>query len=73
MSLREQLEVEKIADRIYNVGFRNGQIDMQSKVLKKINRDWSLLALKPTALIMQILKSVNKIKPISLSAKPEEK
>lgn len=56
-------ETKKIADKIYAVGFRNGQIDMKNKVLKKINRDWTLITIKPPMdLIMKVLKMVNKIK-----------
>lgn len=55
-------ETKEIADKIYAVGFRNGQIAMRSKILKKINRDWSLVATKkPMDLIMKIMKIIDKI------------
>ena len=56
-------ETKKAADLIYNIGFRNGQIEMKSKILKKINRDWTLITIKqPMDLVMKILKNVNKIR-----------
>ncbi len=57
-------ETKEIADKIYAVGFRNGQLEMRNKVLKRINRDRDLITIKsPMDLIMRILKTVNKIKP----------
>ena len=56
-------EWKEAADKIYAIGFRNGQIEMKNKVLMKINRDWSLVTIRqPMDLIMEILKKVNKIK-----------
>ena len=55
--------VKEVADKIYAVGFKNGQIEMKNKVLKNINRDWNLITIKPPMdLIVTILKKVNKIK-----------
>ena len=36
-------ELKRVMDKIYTTGFRNGRIDMKNKILKQINRDWSLL------------------------------
>lgn len=55
-------EFKEAMDEVYSIGFKNGQIEMRSKVLKKINRDWDLVTIrKPMDLIMEILKKVNKI------------
>ncbi len=61
-AIKRAEETKEIADKIYDVGFRNGQIDMKNKVLKKINRDWSLVTIKkPMDLVVKILKKVNRI------------
>lgn len=58
-------ELKAYLDKVYAIGFKNGQIEMKNKVLKKINRDWDLILIKkPMDLIMEILKKVNKI-PLS--------
>ncbi len=50
-------------DEVYSVGFRNGQIEMKNKVLKAINRDWSLVTIKkPLDVAMKIMKKVNSLK-----------
>ena len=54
----------KLADEIYAVGFKNGQIEMKNKVLKRINRDWTLIVMKTVDALIMILKGVNKI-PLS--------
>lgn len=47
-------------DEAYSIGFRNGQIEMRNKVLKSINRDWSLL---PNAdLVIKLMKKINKLR-----------
>lgn len=50
---------KKHLDEIYSIGFRNGQIEMRNKVLKSINRDWSLLP--DAALMVKLMKKVNKL------------
>ena len=56
-------EQEKWADKIYTIGFRNGQVAMRNRVLQKINHDWTLVTIKPPMdLIMKILKNVSKIR-----------
>lgn len=65
-------ETKEIADKIYAVGFKNGQIEMKNKVLKTINRDWDLITIKrPMDLIMRVLKKVNKIRLSSPSKNKE--
>ena len=55
------MELEKKhLDGIYSVGFKNGQIEMRNKVLKSINRDYSLL---PNAdLMIKLMKKINKLR-----------
>lgn len=56
-------DTKEIADKIYAIGFKNGQIEMKNKVLKTINRDWDLITIKrPMDLIMRVLKTVNKLR-----------
>lgn len=55
-------ETKEILDKVYAVGFRNGQIEMQNEVLKTINRDFTLISLRPIDLIMKVLKIVNEVK-----------
>jgi hypothetical protein len=52
-------ETKKIADKIYKVGVKNGGILMKNKILKKLNRDWTL---RPIDTVIKILKIINKIK-----------
>lgn len=57
---RDELKIAM--DKVYAIGFRNGGIEMKSKILKKINRDWSLIAIKrPMDLVMKILKIIDKL------------
>lgn len=64
-TLERNKETREVADKIYAVGFKNGQIEMKNKVLKKINRDWTLVTIKrPMELAMKILKMINKL-PLS--------
>lgn len=51
-------EAKKIADKIYKVGLKNGSILMKNKILKRLNRDWTL----PVNLMIKVLKIINKIK-----------
>lgn len=56
-------DLKKWADEIYQVGFRNGQIEMKNKVLKTINRDWKIVRMKnPVDVAMHFLKKINKLK-----------
>lgn len=55
-------QLKKGFDEVYNIGFKNGQIEMRNKVLKHINRDWSLI---PHATIM--IKLMHKISKLKLS------
>ena len=60
--MREE-EFKKYIDKIYNIGLKNGGIEMKNKILKKINRDYSLVCIKnPIDLIVKILKVINKVK-----------
>lgn len=54
---------KKIADQIYNTGFRNGQIDMKNKILRRVNHDWNLLKEHSSiGLMIKVLKIIDKIK-----------
>lgn len=51
------------ADEIYNVGFKNGRIEMKNKIIKKINQNWLFVTIKdPFTLIVAIMKFISKIK-----------
>ncbi len=53
-------ELKEKLDEVYTIGFKNGQIEMKNKVLKKINRDWSMVAdLNP---VVKILNTISKIR-----------
>lgn len=57
-------EFKKELDKIYAIGFKNGQIEMKNKILKSINRDWTLI---PDAIL--VIKLLKKISNIKLSKK----
>lgn len=56
----EEEEIKKGLDEVYAVGFKNGQIEMRNKILKSINRDWSLVA--NADLMIRLMKKINRIK-----------
>jgi hypothetical protein len=59
----DEKELKAYLDKVYAIGFKNGQIEMKNKVLVKINRDWDLVAIKqPIDLIMEIIKKVDKVR-----------
>lgn len=47
-------------DAVYSIGFKNGQIEMRNKVLKSINRDWSLI--RDADLLIKVMKKINKLR-----------
>ncbi len=47
-------------DEVYSIGFKNGQIEMRNKVLKSINRDWSLI--RDADLLIKVMKKINKLR-----------
>lgn len=56
-------ELKKAMDEIYAIGFRNGGIEMKNKILKRINRDFSLFTVQRAgAVTVKILKIIDKIK-----------
>ncbi len=59
-------EIEKfkeITDKVYEIGLKNGRVEMKNKILKKINRDFSLVTFcKPREAVMKIMKLIDKIK-----------
>lgn len=59
----EKKALKSTLNQVYSIGFRNGQIDIKYRILKAINRDWSLIAIRrPVDLVMKILKKVNALK-----------
>lgn len=62
-------EIKECLDQVYAVGFKNGQIEMKSKILKSLNRDWKLFGTFPEAtLLIKILKKINRLK-LSIEAR----
>lgn len=53
-------EIKKGLDKVYAVGFKNGQIEMRNKVLKSINRDWSLIP--DAGLMVKLMKKIDRLK-----------
>lgn len=56
----KHLTTKEVVDTVYSVGFKNGQIEMKNKVLKKLNRDWTLI--HDSAVVVKVLKKVNAIR-----------
>lgn len=51
-------------DEVYNIGLRNGGIDMKNKVLKSLNRDWKLFTTaSELKLLVKVLKKINRLTP----------
>jgi hypothetical protein len=58
----EKDELKKYLDKVYAVGFKNGQIEMRNRVLMKLNRDvnfWT--SVKNADFLMTLLKKINKL------------
>lgn len=56
-------ELKEYLDEVYNIGFKNGCIEMKNKVLKTLNTDWKLFGTKVEVdLLVKILKKIDKIK-----------
>lgn len=56
-------EVKDVMDEVYNIGLKNGRIEMKNKILKSLNRDWKLFSTAPQVdLLIKILKKINRIK-----------
>ena len=52
-------------DKVYSIGFKNGQLEMKYKILKAINRDWSLVAIrKPLDVAVKIMKKISLLRLI---------
>lgn len=55
-------EMKKYLDEVYEVGLKNGRIEMKNKILKSLNRDWKLFKNKAEFdLMVKILKKVNRL------------
>lgn len=56
-------EIKVYLDKVYATGFKNGQIEMKSKVLKTINRDWKIMGMKdPVDVAMHFMKKINRLR-----------
>lgn len=53
-------DVKIILDKVYAIGFKNGQIEMKNKVLKSINLDWSLV--RDAGLMVKLMKKISGLK-----------
>lgn len=53
-------KLKEALDKVYAVGFKNGQIEMRNKILKSIYRDWSFIM--HSDLMIKIMKKINRIK-----------
>lgn len=58
----EKEELKEAMDKVYAIGFKNGQIAMKNKVLRKINHDWSLFTPQDLKIAMKIMKKINTIR-----------
>ena len=53
------MEIEQSIQEIYEIGFRNGAIEMKNKVQMKLNRDVTMFINKPS--INSILDKISKM------------
>jgi len=59
----DETELKKWADEIYAIGFKNGQIEMQNRVLKLINTDTSIMAIRNSVdVAMHFIKKIKKMR-----------
>jgi len=56
----ETEELKEAMDEVYAIGFKNGQIEMRNKILKSINRDWSLIP--HASVIVKVMKKINRLR-----------
>ncbi len=54
-------ELKKYLDKVYAIGFKNGQIEMKNRVLIKINRDVKFWIGVKADYVMNLLKTINKL------------
>lgn len=55
-------ELKEKLDEVYNIGVKNGRIEMKNKILKSINRDWKLFTTAPEMhLLVKVLKKINRL------------
>ena len=55
-------ELKEYMDKVYAVGFKNGQIEMKNRVLMKLNRDvnfWT--SVRNADFLVTLLKKINKL------------
>jgi len=55
-------ELKKKLDEVYDVGVKNGRIEMKNKILKSLNRDWKLFStIAEVKLLVKVLKKINRL------------
>ena len=60
----EEKELKKYLDKVYAIGFKNGQIEMRNRILMKINRGVKFWIGVKAEYVVNLLKTINKI-PLS--------
>lgn len=58
----DEKELKAKLDEVYNIGFKNGRIEMKNKILKSINRDWNLFPPSQVNLLIKVLKKINRLR-----------
>ncbi len=55
-------ELKEYMDKVYAIGFKNGQIEMRNRVLMKLNRDMNFwTSVKNADFLVTLLKKINKL------------
>jgi len=54
-------ELKKYLDKVYAIGFKNGQIEMRNRVLMKINRGVKFWIGVKADYVVNLLKTINKL------------
>ena len=57
----DEEELKKYMDKVYAVGFKNGQIEMRNRVLMKINRTVKFWLGGSASMMVDLLKTINKL------------
>jgi len=57
----EEKELKKYLDKVYAIGFKNGQIEMRNRILMKINRGVKFWIGVKAEYVVNLLKTINKI------------
>ena len=63
MSPEEEKYLQQRMDEVYAIGFKNGQIEMQNRVLKLINTDLDIMAIRNSVdVAMHFIKRIKKMR-----------